>query len=254
LKEEFKDGKVMNGDCLELMKDIADKSIDCIITDPPYGINYSAYRTGRGNIANDDNLSWVNNFCKECSRTLKKGNHLYLFFDPEHSAEFVLGLRENGFKIRNFLTIPRAVKGNGGDRIFQQQFEFCLFATLGKKDEGRKFNQTQILKPSETYIKDKRYNAKEWLYRLPDNWYFTKASEHNSNNKLHPTQKSPTCIETMLLLSTNINEIVLDPFAGSGTTAIACINTNRKFILMEKDENYYEVIKNRIEKHYEGRI
>lgn len=235
------------GDCLEVIKQIPDGSVDCVITDPPYGIEYKAFRSGRGNIINDDNLCWVDKFCKEISRVLKHGNHIYCFTDIEYSAEFIFGLRKNGFKIRNLLTIPRGVKGNGGNRIFQQQFEFCIFATLGKKEDGRKFNKTKILKPSEVYLKDKRYNPKEYLYRLPDNWHWLKASEHNSKNILHPTQKSVECIETMLNISTNENDTILDPFMGSGTTGVACKHLNRNFIGIELDEHYFEIAKNRIE-------
>ena len=178
-----------NTDTFAFLKKFNNSCIDLIVTDPPYGINYSSFRTNRGNIKNDDNLQWVSEFTKDCSNILKKERHLYCFVDFEYSFEFVKGFRDNGFKIRNLLQIPRAVKGNGGDRIFQQQNEFCIFATYGKKNQGRKFNQTKILKPSDGYLKDKRYNAKEWLYRLPDYWYWTKASEHNSKNKYHPTQK-----------------------------------------------------------------
>lgn len=239
--------QLYKGDCLEVMKQIPDKSVDCVITDPPYGINYSSFRKNRGMIKNDDNLLWVEDFIGELSRVLKNGSHVYCFFDPEYSAEFVLSFRNKGFKIRNFLTIPRGVKGNGGDRIFQQQFEFCLFATLGRKEEGRKFNKTKILKPSECYLKDKRYNPQEWLYRLPDNWYWTKASEHNSKNKLHPTQKSVECITTMLSLSTNESDVVLDCFMGSGTTGVASKKLNRNFIGIELDDKYFEIAKKRIE-------
>ena len=147
------------------------------------------------------------------------------------------------------MTIPRGIKGNGGDRIFQQQFEFCIFATLGGKTEGRKFNQTKILKPSDVYLKDKRYKPKEWLYRLPDNWHWTKASVHNAKDKLHPTEKNVSCIEDMLALSSSAREVVLDPFMGSGTTAIACMNTNRNYIGFELDENYYKKSLERIKNH-----
>ena len=233
------------GDCLEIMPNL-DIKFDACITDPPYGINYSTFRTNEGNIENDKELSWSFDFCKNISNLLKNGSHLYCFFDPEYSAEFVLGFRENNFKIRNFLTIPRGIPGNGGDRIFQQQNEFCIFATKGKKNEGRKFNETQILKPTETYLKDKRYKAKELLYRLPDYWYWTKASVHNAHREFHPTQKNVECIEYMLKISTGENELILDCFAGSGTTGVACMNLNRKCILIEKDEKYCEIIVNRL--------
>ncbi len=250
MSKQIGNNTLYNGDCLEVMQKLIDEGVkvDCIITDPPYGISYQTFRTKRERLKNDDTLLWVDDFCKLSSLILKKECHLYCFIDPEYSAEFILGFRNNGFKIRNILTIPRATKGNGGDRIFQQQFEFCIFATLGKRSEGRKFNQTNILKPSESYLKDKRYNPKEWLYRLPDNWHWTTASEHNSNNKLHPTQKNPKCVEYMLNISTNKNDIVLDPFMGSGTTGVACLNTNRRFIGIELDEGYYDIACDRIEK------
>ena len=242
--------KNIHGDCLEVMKDIPDGSIDAIITDPPYGINYQTIRTKSRKLINDDNLLWVEDFTCNCARILKHEKHLYCFVDPENCGEFIINFKKNGFKIRNLLTIPRGVKGNGGERIFQQQFEFCIFATLGKKNEGRKFNKTNILKPSEQYIKDKRYKAKEWLYRLPDNWRWTTASVHNAkNNKIHPTQKNVNCVVDMINISTNEGETVLDPFAGSGTTAIACLNTNRNYICIEQDETYFNQSLERIKNH-----
>jgi DNA modification methylase len=220
--------------------------VDCIITDPPYGIDYQTFRTKREKLKNDDNLEWVEEFTYLCSKVLRKESHLYCFVDPEMSPEFILGFRKAGFKIRNLLTIPRAVKGNGGDRIFQQQNEFCIFATLGNKNQGRKFNQTKILKPSEGYLKDKRYKAREWLYRLPDYWHWTKASEHNSKNKLHPTQKSVECLKYMVELSTNKGEIVLDPYMGSGSTGVASIQLDRGFIGVEIDKTYFKRAKRRL--------
>ena len=241
--------KLLQGDCLELMKDIPDESIDLIVTDPPYGIDYSTFRTNSKKLLNDNNLQWVDEFSSQMARVLKKGSHIYCFVDAEMSAEFILSFRKNGFKVRNLLTIPRGIKGNGGNRIFQQQFEFCIFATLGNKNEGRNFNQTQILKPSEGYLKDKRYKAKEWLYRLPDHWHWTTASVHNAKKKLHPTEKNVECLEDMLALSSKENEVVLDPFMGSGTTGVACKNLNRNFIGMELDEEYFNLAKERIENH-----
>lgn len=235
-----------HGDCIELMDNIEDESVDLIITDPPYGIDYSTYRTKSRKIANDDNLDWVGDFTKQCGRVLKRGHHIYCFVDPEYSPEFIIGFRENGFKIRNLLTIPRAVKGNGGNRIFQQQHEFCIFATKGKKTEGRNFNETKILKPSEGYLKDKRYKPKEWLYRLPDYWHWTTASVHNAKNKLHPTEKNVEALRYMVELSSNEGDLVLDPFMGSGSTGEACLNLNRRFYGIENDDIYFSIAENRL--------
>lgn len=108
------------------------------------------------------------------------------------------------------------------------------------------FNQTKILKPTEQYRKDKRYNAGEWLYRLPDNWYWTVASVHNAKKKFHPTEKSVSCLENMIELSSNEGEVVLDPFMGSGSTGVACKGLGRNFIGIELDDKYFEIAKRRI--------
>lgn len=234
--------KIYKGNCIDIMKEsIDDKSIDLVVTDPPYGISYSSFRTNSKQIENDDNLNWTPEFFKTLSNKVKDDSHLYCFCDFEMSADFLLEIRKY-WKVRNLLCIPRTIKGNGGDRIFQQQFEFVIFATKGK---GRKFNETQILKPSEGYLKDKRYKAKEWLYRLPDYWYWTKASEFN-HNRLHPNQKNVECLKDMINLSSSIDDVVFDPFCGSGSTLVAAKELNRNWIGCELDENYYNISLKRI--------
>jgi len=228
-----KNGILLHGDCLELMEDIPDKSVDLVVTDPPYGINYKSFRTLKGDIKGDNNLQWVNGFFNLLSKKVKEDSHLYCFTDFEMMPDFVFEIRKY-WKIRNLINIPRSVRGNGGERIFQQQFEHCIFATKGK---GKKFEQTKILKPSEGYKKDKRYNAKEWLYRLPDYWHWTRASEHNLN-RLHPTQKNVECIKNMIQLSSKEGDLILDPFAGVCTTAVACEELNRRWICIEAEKEY----------------
>ena len=244
---------IENKDCLLVMGAMIRDGIivDTIITDPPYGIDYQSFRTKREKLHNDDQLDWVEEFTAKCGKVLRPTHHLYCFVDPEYSAEFIIGFRNAGFKIRNMLTIPRGIPGNGGNRIFQQQSEFCIFATLGKKNVGRNFNETQILKPSETYLRDKRYSPKEFLYRLPDHWHWTKASEHNAHNKLHPTQKSVSCMEYMVSLSSNEGDIIFDPFMGSGSTGVAAMNLNRNFMGCEVNEIYFEHCQRRIDEAHQ---
>lgn len=236
--------KLINIDCIEYMKDLPDNYVDLVVTDPPYLINYSSFRTNSKVIKNDDNNKWVEPFFKELSRVVKMDSHLYCFTDFEMSSDFLTQIRKY-WKVRNLICIPRNIKGNGGDRIFQQQFEYCIFATSGGKNNGRKFNETQILRPSEGYLKDKRYTPKEWLYRLPDHWHWTKASEFN-HNRLHPNQKNVDCLKDMISLSSNEGEIIFDPFCGSGSTLVAAESLGRKWIGCELDESYYEIAKKRL--------
>mgnify|MGYP000844664258 FL=1 len=236
--------QIHHGDCIDFMKSLPDQCIDLTITDPPYTINYSSYRTKSKMIPNDDNKNWIKPFFKELSRVVKKESHLYCFCDFEMSADFLVEIRKY-WKVRNLICIPRTIKGNGGDRIFQQQFEYVIFATHGNRTQGRKFNKTKILKPSETYLKDKRYNAKDWLYRLPDYWYWTKASEFN-HDRLHPNQKNVDCLKDMISLSSNPGEVVFDPFCGSGSTLLAAQVLGRKWIGCELDQKYVDISEKRL--------
>lgn len=240
--------KVYNDNSFELIKQLDNQSVDLVVTDPPYGISYSSFRTKSQVISNDSSLDWVSPFFELLSSKVKLDSHLYCFTDFEMMPDFVFNIRKY-WKVRNLLCIPRSVKGNGGDRIYQQQFEYCIFATMG---QGRKFNETQILKPSETYLKDKRYSAKEWLYRLPDYWHWTTASAHN-HNRYHPNEKNVECLKHMIALSSNKDDLVLDPFVGSGSSCIAALNINRNFIGIELDEVYFNTAQNRINKWYQDK-
>ena len=78
--------------------------------------------------------------------------------------------------------------------------------------------------------------------------------KHNREQGLHPTQKPTPLFETLIKTYTNEGEIVLDNCAGSGTTGIACINTNRNYILIEKEQKYFDIINERIDKHKQQRV
>lgn len=237
-------GRIYQMDCIEGLKLIPDNSVDTVITDPPYGINYkSTWTDNFETIQNDDNINWLSDLFKEIDRVTKKDSHIYCFTGLDFLPEFVSEIKRY-YKFQNIITVPRTMKGGAGSKTqsFSYQNEYVLFATKG----SRKFEETQILKPSEKYLKDKRKNPKEWLYRLPDYWGWLKASEHNLKRN-HPTQKTVEVIETMIMLSSKESEVVLDPFMGSGTTAVAAARTGRKFIGFELESDYIEVANKRLE-------
>jgi len=238
--------RIHQGDCLELMKDIEDKQCNLAILDPPYGMSYkSNYGSKFKEIINDNNLEWVEELFYELNRVTEDNSHIYCFTSVEYIDVFMTEIKKY-WKVKNLITVPRTMKGGLGDLYssFSPQKEFIIFGTKGK----RKFEQTQILKPSEVYLKDKRKKPKEWIYRLPDSWDWLKVSEHNLK-RTHPTQKTEEVIETMTKLSSKEGEIVIDPFMGSGTTALAAINTNRNWIGMEMEEEYVNLANDRIKNH-----
>ena len=225
-----KDIELLQGDCLKLMKDIQSESVDLIVTDPPYLINYKTnYRKNKKHnfcspIAGDNDKKLISNAISESYRVLKNNSAMYIFCNSNKIEYFKFQLEKSGFKIKNIIVW---VKNNwsAGDTkaAFGKQYEFIILA-----NKGRKF-----------------FNGK----RLTDVWFYDRVS---GKKQLHQNQKPLSLIEQCILKHSDKNEIVLDPFMGSGTTGVACMNTNRKFIGMELDEQHFNISKKRINKTYES--
>ncbi len=164
---------IENKDCFLGFKDIENNKIDCVITDPPYGINYkSGWSDKFDKIANDKNLFNLTVFFDELDRVTKDDSAFYIYSGVQTLDLFMSELRRIA-TIRNLITIPRTQKGGNGSlkQSFAPQNEFIIFATKGKKA----LEQTQIIKPSGAYLKDKRKKAPEYITRLPDYWEWTVA-------------------------------------------------------------------------------
>lgn len=209
---------LQQGDCLELMKDIPDESVDMILTDPPYGMAFqSGYRTSRyEKIKGDQSLDWLDDFIDEIFRVSKNNTANYMFCSFHHIDIFKQAI-EKRFKVKNIITWVKNNTSMGdlkGD--FAPKTEFIIFFQKGRR-----------------LINGKR-----------DSNVF----EYNkTRNEFHPTQKPVDMIEYMISKFSDEGNTILDPFMGSGTTGIACQNLNRDFVGMELDENYFKIAKERIE-------
>lgn len=205
-----------NQDCFDLFKSIDDKSIDLVLTDPPFGMSFQSSRrkTKHEKILNDDNLLWLPEWCEKIKRIVKDDSHLYIFCSWHKVEVFKIEL-EKYFKIKNILIWEKNNHGSGdlhGD--YAPQYEMCIFINNGKDlNNGRHSN----------IIKAKR-----------------------TNNELHPTQKPVNLMEFFIQKSTKQNDLVLDTFGGSFSTAIACHNTGRRFIGCEINKEYFENALDRI--------
>jgi site-specific DNA-methyltransferase (adenine-specific) len=211
--------KIHHGDCLQLMKDIPDKSIDLIVTDPPYLMNYqSNYRKVKyKHIENDKDSKWlISASMKEFYRILKDDTAIYVFCSWHH-IDFFKSEFENYFKLKNIIVWNKNNTSMGDLKgSFAPKHEFILFGHKGRRVlEG--FRHPDVL------------NAKR------------------TGNKLHPTEKPIDLIETFIKTSSKKDEVVLDSFIGSGTTAIAALNTSRFFIGIEKEKEYVDIANKRIQ-------
>ena len=213
--------KIFNEDCLEGMKRIPDKSIDMILTDPPYLINYrSNYRKQKYNyIENDkDNLNLIKKVIAECFRVLKDDTAMYMFCSW-HKVDFFKREFEEKFKLKNIIIWNKNNTSMGDLKgSYAPKHEFILYGHKGRRLlEG---------------------------FRYPD-----VIEANRTNNKLHPTEKPVELLEKFIVTSSKENDLILDPFMGSSSTAVACINTGRFFIGFEMDKNYFDIATERIEGH-----
>lgn len=212
--------KIYNDDCMNILKQLPDKCIDMVLTDPPYGMSYqSSRRTEKyEKMENDDSLDWLPVFVKEIKRISKEDAILYIFCSWHNIEKFKTEL-EKEFKIKNILIWNKNNFGSGD-----------LFGDYAPKYENIIF------------INQKNKNLKG--KRISNVLDFAKTS-----NNLHPTQKPIPLFSCLIEKSSNENDLVLDCFSGSGTTAIACSELKRRFICIEKDKQYYEASVKRLENY-----
>lgn len=235
---------LMQGDCLERMKEIPDGSVDMVLTDPPYGTTQNKWDS----IINLD-MMW-----KELWRVLKPSGVVVLCSAQPYSSVLVCS-QLNNYKyewiwVKNLKTGPLNAKRMpmGGHETLQVFAKMpCTYnpqkrpRTTEVKSGNKKNSKTSNYgKQREDYVD----NQSDWIN--PDTALLDVKCVHNSSGKLHPTQKPVELMEYMIKTYTNESETVLDFTIGSGTTGVACKNLNRKFIGIEMDENYFNIAKERI--------
>lgn len=210
--------RLMHGDCLERMKEIPDGSVDLVLTDPPYGMSFQSHRRKDlySKIDNDDDLDWLGRFFDECNRVLKNDTAIYAFCSW-HNVDVFKREFEKRFKLKNILVWVKNNHGSGDLKgSYAPRHEFILYGHKGRR-----------------ILEEKRYD---------DVLFFDKTGNHH-----HPTEKPVDLLELLVKNSSLEGEAVLDPFMGSGSTGVACVNTGRDFIGIELDDGYFEIARKRIE-------
>ena len=219
---------LLHGDCLELMKDIPDGSVDMILTDPPY---LQGYKTNRrkdnrhefsSEILNDTPQTgslMIVKFLELSYQKLRNNSSILVFCNTNKIDFFKQEIEKAGFKIKNIIVW---VKNNhtAGDlkASFGHQYEFVILANKGRR-----------------FINGNRDN---------DVMFFDKVA---GKEQLHQNQKPVDLLQYLVEKLSDSNNTILDPFMGSGSTGVACVNTGRKFIGMELEEKYFDIAKERIE-------
>jgi len=202
--------KIVCGDCFELIKHIPDKEIDCIITDPPYGLNTKG-------IKNDADLSLFFKMLPECHRVLKDDSFFITFF----STKFLPKLFDNNPFTYFWQFILYCPEGSVRSPIGFTKYMSCFVLKKGNP---------KLIKWKTDIFRDTPGRMVE-----PDEGFID-----------HPTPKPKHFIKEIMQMTTNENDLILDPLIGSGSTAVACKQLNRRFIGFEIKKDYCAIANKRL--------
>jgi site-specific DNA-methyltransferase (adenine-specific) len=236
--------KLLLGDCLDKLKELEDDSINHIITDWPFfGVVKEDWDNQWKDL--DEYLIWARRVIVEYKRVIKQNGNLAIFTGRQYNRHISQILDEYFTEKRIIIwSRKRAFNSSRGNALSSGYEPICYY-TNG--DRGV-FNTIKI-KPNTTRKEYTEGILKDGI-SLSDVWDDIPALPHNSKEKLeHPTQKPYKLIERLVLILSNEGDTILDNFAGSGTLGEVCINTNRKYILIEKEEEYFDLIKNRLDRY-----
>ena len=235
--DKLKDYDLFNADCFDKLKDIPDKSINLILCDPPY--NLAHYSTGNMNFSwraeiNNDVAKWDEkplepaDLLSEFKRIIKPDGNIFIFTSYNLIGKY--------------------------HEVFDPEFDTFQFMVWHKTNPVPNIRKSSFLNSCELIV---------CLWNKGHTWNFTKQNEmHNFiecpicmgserlKNPKHPTQKPVKVLEHIINIASNENDIVLDMFMGVGSTGVAALNLNRRFIGIELDNEYYEASVKRLKDVY----
>lgn len=227
--------KIVLGDCINGLKAMDNDSVNLIVTDPPYGVNFQSNMRVKSEkfdyLENDANLDFLDPFVQESFRILKPNSHFYCFTRWDVYPQFY-NIISKYFNVKNCLILKKDFPSMGDLRYsFSTNYEMCIFAQKGQ----REFNETKYLRGVEGHYL-KRFNSVIDFIR----------PTFRGVAMIHPTQKSEDICRFFISISSNENELVLDPFSGSSTTLIAAKQLNRNYLGFEISPLYYKLSKERL--------
>jgi site-specific DNA-methyltransferase (adenine-specific) len=209
---------VVHGNCIQVMQQLNEQSVDFILTDPPYLVNYRD-RSGRA-ILNDVDQSWLKPAFEEAYRVLRNGHFMVSFYSWTHADKFLATWRDAGFRVIGHL-------------VFRKQY--C--------------SQSRFL----GYQHEQAYLLAKGHPPLPAEPISDVVEMRYSGNQMHPTQKPVSALIPLIRAFTKDGDLVLDPFCGSGSTGVAALLTGRKFLGIELDSQYHRVAQDRLARRIAGK-
>ena len=250
---------IKQGDCLELMQNIPDKSIDMVLCDLPYGtqrkngckwdvvISFELLWEHYSRIIKDDGAIVL--FGKEPFSSLLRCSNLQMY---KYDWIWIKDTKSN-FMQANYQPLNNiemiSIFSKAYAREIKDKVKMKYNVQFIKKDAYKIPKQSKTTQIFATNHKNGKYEHKNRDTSLRYPYVTLYFNSVRGKNKLHPTEKPIDLLEYMIKTYTNEGDVVLDNCMGSGSTGVACINTNRNFIGMELNEHYFQIAKERLEQH-----
>jgi site-specific DNA-methyltransferase (adenine-specific) len=251
---QSKNTAIFNRNCLEILHSLPENTIDMVFADPPYMLSNGGFTCQNGKMANVDKGKWDRSsgfeedmvffiyWISACRRVLKPEGTIWISGTYHSIYQCGYLLQKNNFQILNDITWfkPNAPP-NLSCRFFTASHETLIWARKNKKAKHT-FNYEEMKNGS--FPEDKFKNENTQMRSV---WSIGTPKSNEKEFGKHPTQKPLELLKRIVLASTKENDIVLDPFCGSGTTGVACkLSETRAFIGIEIDKAYCELVKNRL--------
>lgn len=224
---------LFNKDYQEIITKIPDNSIDLIVTDPPYRVTnrgnsgtmggmMADKKTMKGKVFKFNDLD-ISNYLGEFYRVLKPNSHCYIFCNQKNIYHF-MDVVNNQSKFKWFKNLIWLKDNKIANQYYMTQYEYILFLRKGKAKRINNCGTSEVLQFKNKKLKDDNHHV------------------------IHPTEKPVKLIKTLIENSSKENDIVLDPFVGIGSTPLACVKSNRRFVGTEIDKYFYNIANQRLEK------
>lgn len=245
--------KIIRGDAIEILRQISRARIDLLFADPPYNLTKKFGKEKFSSRSSDEYEVWLDSWLRLCVPLLKPTASIYICGDWRSSSA-IQRVGSKYFKLQNRITWERE-KGRGAKANWKNATEDIWFFTMS---DDFTFNLDAV-KQRRRVMAPYRENGKpkDWDESANGNFRDTHPSNiwtditipfwSMPENTDHPTQKPEKLLAKIILASTNAGDLILDPFAGSGTTAVVAKKLGRNFVAIEADEDYCLLAAKRLE-------
>ena len=253
--------EVFAGDCLKLLPTLPAGCVDLAFADPPFNIGY-AYDVYQDRKAKDDYLAWTEKWLRAVKRVLKPSGSLFVAIGDEHAAEMKVRLDAAGLAMRNWI-VWHYTFGVSCTKKFNRSHAHIFYYVMDPRDYTFEPDGVRVPSARQTTYADRRANPvgklpdDTWVLRpqdtdahfgpADDTWAVSRVCGTFRERTGHPCQMPEALLERIIRVASTPGQLVLDPFAGSGTTLAVAKRLGRRYLGIELSDAYAHAVRDRLE-------